>query len=200
MGDNGFVGTLLAGAAIVGTGGAALGALAPTLAGGAAATATAAAVPGFFAANAGIFSAVSGIASAGMNLMQGATAKRAADFERQQIIEQGKREKTQYAIEAADREMRLNDILSTQSAAFGSRGIMLGTGVSETARRTSIGEANRGTSVAEFNRNLNQRQIVSMASQKKLEGQNAFYSGVGNATTSLISLARSGVMGTGAGA
>lgn len=192
-GDN-FLGTLLMGASVIGTGGAALGALGV---GATAATATAAATPGFFAANAGIFSAVSGISSAGLNLMQGQTQKDALEFERQQILERNDREKLQYAIDNANREQRLADILSTQTAVFGARGVAAGSGVALTAKNVSVGEANTEAAIGSVNASSNSRQLLSAASQKKIEGRTAQIGGYASAGKSLISSFKEGAFGTG---
>jgi hypothetical protein len=191
-GDNGLLTTLLMGAAVIGTGGAALGAIAPAALGGAAATATTAAVPGFFAANAGIFSAIGGVASAGLNIMQGAAAQDAAEFERQQILERNEQEKVQYAIDNADRERKLADILSTQTAIFGARGLALGTGVSGRANEVSQSEGNRGDAISSLDRATSQRQLITSASQKRKEGKAAFTTGVGTAGKSLLSSYKAG--------
>ena len=198
-GDN-FLSTLLMGAAVIGTGGAALGALGVGATAATAATATSAAVaatPGFFAANAGIFSAISGIASAGLNVMQGNATKQAAEFERKQILERNDREKLQYAIDNANREARLADILSTQTAVFGSRGVAAGSGVALTAKNVSVGEANAEAAISQVNASSGSRQLLSAASQKKLEGRTAQIGGYASAGKSLISSFKTGSFGTG---
>lgn len=198
-GDN-LLGTLLMGASVVGTGGAALGALGVGATAATAATATSAAVaatPGWFAANAGIFSAISGVASAGMNIVSGAASKQAAEFERQQILQRNDREKLQYAIDNANREARLADILSTQTAVFGSRGVAAGSGVALTAKNVSVGEANTEAAVSDFNANSNNRQLLSAATQKKLEGRTAMTGGYAKAGKSLLSSFKEGAFGTG---
>lgn len=190
-GDN-FLQTLLMGAMVVGTGGSAIGAIAPTAFGGAAATATAAATPGFFAANSGIFSALSGIAGAGMQFLQGEAAADAAEIERQQILERNEQEKVDYAIENAEREKRLSDILSTQTAVFGSRGIAAGSGVAIRAAEVSNSEGNKGAAISDLNQKVSSRQLMTSASQKRLEGRSARISGSINAGKSLFNSFKEG--------
>lgn len=182
-GDN-MLQTLLLGAVVVGTGGAALGAIAPALAGG------------FFAANAGIFAATTAVASAGTSVLGGVQQQEALEFEREQVLERNEREKVQFAVENARRESELSDILSTQTASFGSRGIMLGTGLTKRAREISVSEGNRASALSKINASANEQQLLSKASQKRLEGQMAVQKGVVSGAKSLFSSARSGSFGT----
>lgn len=186
--------TLLIGAAVVGTGGAALGVLAPTLLGGAAATATTAATSGFFAANLGTFAAIGAFGSAGLSILQGNQQAQALKFEKQQLQEQKDREKVQAAIDKADREARLSDILSSQTAMFATRGIMLGSGVAERAEEVSVGASNREDSLGEFNSLFRQRQLTNAADQKTLEAKAARTNGYINAGRTLFSAAQSGYL------
>lgn len=182
-GDNALQ-TLLIGAVVIGTGGAALGALAPAMAGG------------FFAANAGILAATGAIAGAGMSVLSGFQQQDALEFERSQILERNERDKVQFAVENARRESELSDILSTQTAVFGSRGIMLGTGLTKRAREISVGEGNRATAISSLNAATNERQLLSKASQKRIEGKSAVVSGFVSAGQSLFSSAKSGSFDT----
>lgn len=189
-GDNGLVTSLLLGAAVIGTGGAALAA-APAVAG------AMGGIGAFATANAGLLATVGALGSAGGMVMQGFQQKEALELERQQILAQNEREKTQYAVEKADREARLSDILSTQTAVFGSRGLMLGTGGTQRAQEVSVGESNKEQAISNLNRKTNERQLLFKADQKKREGRSAVISGFTNAGRSLLSAGASGSFGAG---
>lgn len=189
-------------AAVIGTGGAAIGAIAPAaFAGGTAAvaatadTAAVAAVPGFFAANASIFSGIAGLASAGMQVGSGIMAGQAAKFEQQQIETEQQMQETQAATDRAQRELKLNQILSSQTALYAARGVALGSGSSLTEAQNSISQANSDQNVAGLNSSLKEQQLSDTSSQKALEAQSAQTGGFARAGISLLSTAKSGGFG-----
>lgn len=184
--------TLLIAAAVVGTGGAALAAVAPlTFAAGAAAA-------GFstVAAATTTFSALAGVASAGMSIVGGIQSGQAAKFEQRQIQEQQQMVTVQAATDRAQRELKLNQILSSQTAMFAARGVMLGSGSPVTAAQDSIGQANSEQNIADLNNASREVQLSDSSKQKALEARAAQTGGFIKGATSLLTSAQSGAFGT----
>lgn len=180
--------TLLTAAAIVGTGGAALGAMLPAsvAAGGFGSIATGLATHG---ATLGTIGALSG---AGLQVLGGMQESQAAKFEKAQYEQQIQREKTRAAVERADRERRLTEILSSQRAAFASRGISLTSGVAQTAAQASTGAATREQAISSMNTVFKQGQLASSAAQKSREARVAVTGGIMKAGQSLLTFSKSG--------
>ena len=177
-------GTLLFAAAVVGTGGAALAAV-PALAGtaavagGAAATAGAIGTGGAIAGlTAGTLATIGTLGSVGMSVLSGIQGKEAADFERAQIETQQRQEDVKASQDRARRERSLSDILSSQRAIFGARGVSLGSGVASTAESASVSESNREGSIAALNTATNKSSLALSSSQLAKEGRAAVTGGL----------------------
>ena len=140
-------GTLLMAAAVIGTGGAALAAL-PAVAGAAAAGG---AVSGALVAGSSTLATLGTVGTIGSQLFSGFQGQQAAEFERSQIEQQQRQEDVKASEDRAGRERKLSDILSSQRAIFGARGVSLSSGVATTAASASISEANRESSISALN-------------------------------------------------
>jgi len=163
--------TLLTGAAIVGTGGAAL---APTL--------------GLTATTASTLSTIGVVAGSSLAVVGGLQASKGIEFEEKQYKEQIDREKVSASIESEQREKRLRRVLSSQRALFASRGIALGSGVSQTAAQVSTSEATREYRVASLGSGYRMRQSAYGAQQKAIESRTAVTGGLARGAQSLLSL------------
>lgn len=192
-------GTLLFAAAVIGTGGAALAAL-PALAGtaavagGAAATAGAIGTAGTIAGlSAGTLATIGTLGSVGMSVLSGIQGKEAADFERAQIETQQRQEDVKASEDRARRERGLSDILSSQRAIFGARGISLGSGVAQTAASESISEANREGSISALNTATGKSSLALSSGQLAKEGRAAVTGGIVRGATLLSSSSKRGI-------
>lgn len=192
-GDN-TLGTLLAGAALVGTAGsAALGAGIATGAQGAVGAVGPTLVPTLFGATASTLSAIGTVGAVGSVALAGFEGQRAAQFEQAQIATQRRSVEVEEARRRAQRERELSDILSSQQAIFGARGVALGSGVPETAARESISAATREQSISALNTAGQLSALTRSSQQLALEGRAAVTGGLTQAGTLLSDATRRGI-------